>query len=130
MIIIDSIISIFAFAVTLPLLSFFLLFLLMIMMTNSKKRALLLAADIGVVLFIFSIYFKLLTLSQTAFYGGLFFVCLLIMFTGLLILIRSQSSISIAIAIKKCWRFSFLLLLPLSTFLTVYGIISGILEYL
>ncbi|TDL79974.1 DUF3397 family protein [Peribacillus frigoritolerans] len=130
MIIIDSFISIFAFAVTLPLLSFFLLFLLLIVMTNSKKRALLLAADIGVVLFIFSIYFKLLTLSQTAFYGGLFFVCLLILFTGLLILIRSQSSISLSIAFKKCWRFSFLLLLPLSTFLTVYGIISGILDYL
>ncbi|MDR0137254.1 DUF3397 family protein [Metabacillus idriensis] len=130
MIIIDSFISIFAFAVTLPLLSFFLLFLLLIVMTNSKKRALLLAADIGVVLFIFSIYFKLLILSQTAFYGGLFFVCLLILFTGLLILIRSQSSISISIAFKKCWRFSFLLLLPISTFLTVYGIISGILDYL
>ncbi|MCM3594415.1 DUF3397 family protein [Metabacillus idriensis] len=130
MIIIDSIISIFAFAVTLPLLSFFFLFLLLIVMTNSKKRALLLAADIGVVLFIFSIYFKLLTLSQKAFYGGLFFVCLLILFTGLLILIRSQSSISLSVAFKKCWRFSFLLLLPLSTFLTVYGIISGILEYL
>lgn len=130
MIIIDSFISLFAFAVTLPLLSFFLLFLLLIVITNSKKRALLLAADIGVVLFIFSIYFKLLTLSQTAFYGGLFFVCLLILFTGLLILIRSHSSISLSIAFKKCWRFSFLLLLPLSTFLTVYGIIFGILDYL
>ncbi|USK35591.1 DUF3397 domain-containing protein [Bacillus sp. F19] len=127
---IDSIVSIFAFAVSLPLFSFFLLFLLFLLLTARKKRALLLAADIAVVLFIFSIYFKLLTLSQTAFYGGLFFVCLLIVFTGLLFLIRSQSSISFSIAFKKCWRFSFLLLLPISTFLTIYGIISGILEYL
>ncbi|MGM0919825.1 MAG: DUF3397 family protein [Bacillota bacterium] len=130
MILIDSIVSIFAFGVSLPLFSFFLLFLLLLILTTSKKRALLLAADIAVVLFIFSIYFKLLTLSQTAFYGGLFFVCLLIVFTGLLILIRSQSSISLSIAFKKCWRFSFLLLLPISTFLTIYGIISGILENL
>lgn len=130
MIVIDFIVSIFAFAVSLPLLSFFLLFLLLLVMTNSKKRALLLAADIAVLLFIFSIYFKLLILSQTAFYSGLFFICLLIVFTGLLILIRSQSSITLSIAFKKCWRFSFLLLLPISTFLTIYGIISGILEYL
>lgn len=119
-----------ALAVSLPLLCFFVLFAGLAVMINNRKRALLIAADIAVLFFAGSIYFKLLALFDSSFYSSLFFICFFIMFAGLLILIRTQSVISASRAFKKCWRFSFLVLLPISTFLTIYGIYKGILENL
>jgi hypothetical protein len=119
-----------ALTVSLPLMCFIVLFLCLAVMMNNRKRALLIAADIAVLFFVLSIYFKLLALFASPFYSILFIICFFMMFAGLLILIRTQSSISASKAFKKCWRFSFLVLLPLSTFLTIYGILAGILEIL
>ncbi|WP_191565711.1 DUF3397 family protein [Metabacillus idriensis] len=119
-----------ALTVSLPLLCFFVLFLVLAVMMNDRKRALLMAADAAVLFFAISIYFKLLAIFDSPFYSSLFIICFFIMFAGLLILIRTQSAISATKAFKKCWRFSFLVLLPLSTFLTIYGILTGILENL
>ncbi|MGD6793609.1 DUF3397 family protein [Metabacillus indicus] len=126
----EWIINLTAFAVSLPLLTFLILVAVLSAVTGKVKRGILYAADAAVILFALSIYFKLLVLSDTAVYGGIFLFLLLVMFAVLIYMISSSSSVPLSKAFKKCWRFSFLILLPLSTILAVFGAVRGILEYI
>jgi hypothetical protein len=111
-------------AFTLPLLSLFFLFLIVQVFVKNKKKSILWTVDLSTFLFIMSVHFHLLTIFEQSFL--IYIILGLMSLTGVFYYLdyKRSNTPSMKKASKKVWRLSFLFFIASYLILTVYGMVS------
>ncbi|TXC92061.1 DUF3397 domain-containing protein [Metabacillus litoralis] len=117
-----------SFAVTLPLLSLIAIYFLLRYIAGNKKKTILWTADITTIIFITSVHFHLIAIFEKS-----FILHIVLVLVGLIVLFyyvdyKKTKMPSIATASKKVWRLSFLVFFVSYLFLTLYGVVDGIIK--
>ncbi|MBM7603435.1 ABC-type iron transport system FetAB permease component [Metabacillus crassostreae] len=115
-------------AVTLPLLSLIAIYFLLRYIAGNKKKTILWTADITTIIFITSVHFHLIAIFEKS-----FILHIVLVLVGLIVLFyyvdyKKTKMPSIVTASKKVWRLSFLVFFVSYLFLTLYGVVDGIIQ--
>ncbi|WP_026570462.1 MULTISPECIES: DUF3397 family protein [Sediminibacillus] len=125
---IDLMVWLFAFSVTLPVVISWLLYTIVRKLSNNRLKALHVSVNYTTLLYILSVGVIFYHLYGTTFYGYIFIFLVVLLGFFIVMQYKAKGEVLFLIAWRRFWRLSFLLFTLLYFLLVIYGITAGILS--
>ncbi len=125
---IDLMVWLFAFSVTLPVVISWLLYTIVKKLSNNRLKALHVSVNYTTLLYILSVGVIFYHLYGTTFYGYIFIFLVVLLGFFIVMQYKAKGEVLFLIAWRRFWRLSFLLFTLLYFLLVIYGITAGILS--